>query len=158
MSDSGQNRDENPLDDLAAGMSDSATGKNVTLQSSSAMEVDAGQVQMQQSSAGKIKAHAVRIENSAAGFVRAGTVDAHDSAVGMAAARNLHMKESASPFLVAGSVEADEVNSVFLAAGRVRGTVHTVFTLWTALAAGLGMGAALFGLRTWLGGRDKTAR
>ncbi len=50
---------------------------------------------------------------------------------------------------MAGRVRAENVQSVFVLAGQVQGNVKSVFTLWTALAVGVGVGVALFGLRTW---------
>jgi hypothetical protein len=101
---------------------------------------------MQASSAGTIHAHAVSLENSAAVIASAGSLETHDSALGLAIGREVTLKKSATPVVIAGKVKAAEVRTLFLAAGKVQGKVQTVFTIWTALAAGIGVGAALFGL------------
>jgi hypothetical protein len=56
------------------------------------------------------------------------------------------MKKSITPLVIAGKVKASDVRTVFLVSGKMDGKVQTVFTLWSALAAGVGVGAALFGL------------
>jgi hypothetical protein len=86
------------------------------------------------------------LENSAAGIASAGSLETHDSAVGLAIGREVTLKKSVTPVVVAGKVKAAEIRTVFLAAGKVQGKVQTVFTIWSALAAGVGVGAALFGL------------
>jgi hypothetical protein len=136
----------NPLEDVAAAASDTLHGQTVSLTGSATRRIDAGQVKMQASSAGRIQAHAVHLENSATGMASAGSIETHDSALGFTLGREVHLAESVTPVVVAGKVEAGEVRTVLLAAGKVQGNVQAVFTIWSALAAGLGLGAALFGL------------
>lgn len=136
----------NPLEDVAAAASDSLKGQTVSVNGSAARRIDAGQVKMQASSAGTIHAHAVSMENSAGVIASAGSLETHDSALGVAIGREVTLKKSVTPVVVAGKVKAAEIRTVFLAAGKVQGKVQTVFTIWTALAAGIGVGAALFGL------------
>jgi hypothetical protein len=62
----------------------------------------------------------------------------------------VHLKKSVTPLVVAGKVKANEVRTVLLAAGKVQGNVKAVFTIWSALAAGIGLGAALIGLGSLL--------
>jgi hypothetical protein len=136
----------NPLDDVAAAASVGLEGQTVSVNGSAARRIDAGQVKMQASSAGKIQAHAVSMENSAAGIAKAGSLEAHDSALGMTIGREVYLKKSVTPVVFAGKVKASEVRTVFFAAGKVQGKVQTVFTIWSALAVGFGLGAALIGL------------
>jgi hypothetical protein len=136
----------NPLEDVAAAASDSLHGQTVSLTGSATRRVDAGQVKMQASSAGSIKSHAAHLENSAAGLVTAGSIETHDSAIGLAVGREVHLSRSATPLILAAKVESTEVRTVLLAAGKVQGNVQAVFTIWSALAAGFGVGAALIGL------------
>jgi len=103
-------------------------------------------VKMQASSAGSIKSHAAHLESSAAGLVTAGSVETRDSAIGLTVGRDVHLSQSVTPLIVAAKVEATEVRTVLLAAGKVQGNVQAVFTIWSALAAGFGLGAALIGL------------
>jgi hypothetical protein len=138
----------NPLDDVAAAASDRLHGKTISFVGSATGQIDAGQVKMQASSAGRIQAHAVHMENAAAGMVSAGSLETHDSLLGMTVAREAHLTDSLTPLVVASRVEAKEVRTVLLVAGKVQGNVQTVFTLWSALAAGFGLGAALIGLGT----------
>jgi hypothetical protein len=86
-------------------------------------------------------------------MVSAGSIETHDSALGVTFGREVHLMQSATPLVIAGKVEATEVRTVLLAAGKVQGNVHAVFTIWSALAAGFGVGAALIGLGTILSRR-----
>jgi hypothetical protein len=87
-------------------------------------------------------------------MVSAGSVETHDSALGVTFGRKVHLTQSATPLVIAGKVEATEVRTVLLAAGKVQGHVQAVFTIWSALAAGFGVGAALIGLGTILSRRS----
>jgi hypothetical protein len=51
-----------------------------------------------------------------------------------------------APLIFARKVKATEARVVLLAAGKVQGNVQSVFTIWSALAAGFGLGAALIAL------------
>jgi hypothetical protein len=136
----------NPLEDVAAAASDNLQGKTVSISGSAARSINAGQVKMQASSAGRIQAHAVQMENSAAALVNAGSVETHGSAAAFTVGREIHLEDSFTPLLVAGKVKASRVRAVFLLAGEVRGDVHIIFTVWSALAVGFGFGAALLTL------------
>ena len=146
MADTEREPQNNPLDDVAAAASDSLKGQTVSVNGSAARRIDAGQVKMQGSSAGTIHAHAVSLDSSATAFASAGSLETRDSAIGLTIGREVTLKKSVTPVVIAGKVKAAEMRTVFLAAGKVQGKVHTVFTIWSALAAGLGVGAALFGL------------
>ena len=62
--------------------------------------------------------------------------------------RTATLRDCSTPLLLAGEVKAEKVNTVFLVAGRAQGSIQAVFTIWSALAAGIGLGAAIVGLRT----------
>ena len=146
MADLERDPQNNPLEDVAAAASNYLQGEKISLTGSSTRRIDAGQVKMQASSAGRVQAHAVHMENSAAGMVRAGSLETHNSASVVTIAREVHLTESGTPVVIAGDVKAAQVRTVLLAAGKVHGNVQTVFTVWSALAAGFGLGAALLGL------------
>jgi hypothetical protein len=162
MADSDRGPQNNPpqnssLEEVAAAASDRLHGQLVAVTGSATRRIDAGQVKMQASSAGKIKAHAVRMENSGAGLVNAGSLETHDSAVGVTIGREVQLKKSVTPFIFARKVKAPEVRTVLLAAGKVQGNVRAVFTVWSALAAGFGLGAALLGLGKLLASTPRAA-
>lgn len=158
MADTEREPQRNPLEDVAAAASDGLQGKTVSLTGSAARRVDAGQVKMHASSAGSVKAHAVHLENSAAALVNAGALDAHNSAIVLTLGSEVHLTQSGTPVVVAGKVEAKEVRTVLLAAGKVQGKVKAVFTIWSALAAGFGLGAALIGLGKIFSSRTPTTK
>jgi hypothetical protein len=139
--------DENPLEEVAAQAGSAMGSRRVAVTGSNLGRVEAGQVQMTGSSALRVKGHAVRMESSAAGVVTGGSVEANRSGVVMAVARDLTLNEAGAPLVVAGQVKAETVRTVVMLAGQVQGNVQTVFSLWTALAAGVGAGVAFFGLR-----------
>ncbi|HXF60039.1 MAG TPA: hypothetical protein VNK95_00400, partial [Caldilineaceae bacterium] len=85
--------------------------------------------------------------SSAAMVVTGGSVEANRSGVVMAVARELSLNEAGAPLVMAGQVKAGTVRTAVMLAGQVQGNVRTVFTLWTALAAGIGAGVAFYGLR-----------
>lgn len=157
MADEHREHNDNPLDEAAAQASgrlqaDRVEADHVAVAGSAVQRVEAGQVQMSGSSAGHVQAHALHVEGSAVGSVRGGAVELADGLVGIATGEAVKLKDVAASFIVARHAEAEQVRTVVLVAGRVDGSVSTVFTVWTALAAGAGMGVALFGLRM-LGGR-----
>lgn len=146
MADTEREPQNNSLEDVAAAASRTLPGQTVSVEGSAARHIDAGQVKMQASSAFNIQTHAANVQNSAVAFVNAGAVDAQESAIGLVVGKDVQLKKSATPVIVAGKVKASDVRTVFLMAGRVQGKVQTVFTVWSALAAGFGLGAALLGL------------
>jgi hypothetical protein len=143
--------DNNVLQDFAGVAADQVQGERVAMTGSAAKQVEGGQVTMTGSSAGAVKAHALHMENSAAGAVAGGAVEVRHSAVGAVAGREVTLQATSVGMLAAQTVQATNVRTVALLAGQVRGNVETVFTLWTALAAGAGLGVALFGLRALVG-------
>jgi hypothetical protein len=162
MADSEREPQNNPsqkssLEEVAAAASDRLQGQSVAVTGSATRRIDAGQVKMQASSAGQVKAHAVRMENSASGVVNAGSMETHDSAVGVTIGRDVQLKKSMTAFIFARKVKASEVRTVLLAAGKVQGDVRAVFTVWSALAAGFGLGAALLGLGKVLTSKPQSA-
>jgi vacuolar-type H+-ATPase subunit B/Vma2 len=142
-----QNRDDNPLEDAAAKMSEGLSGTSVDVEQTSKSSVEAGQVNMVDSAAKSVTASALHMEDSAAGIVRSGSVDVTESAIGLAVGSSVRMQDSNSFVTVSKIVEADELQSVLVVASRVDGDVETVFTPLTALAAGAGLalGLVLFG-------------
>ncbi len=76
----------------------------------------------------------------------------------MAFGRQVHLEKSVTPLVVAGRLQATEVRTVLLVAGKVQGNVQAVFTIWSALAAGFGLGAALIGLGKVLSRRAPTTK
>ena len=139
--------DENPLEEAAAKAGDALRSRRVAMTGSNAARVEAGQVEMTGSSAWRVQGHALRLDSSAAVVVTGGSVEANRSGVVMAVARDVSLNEAGTPLVMAGQVKAGSVRAVVLLAGKVQGNVRTVFSLWTALAAGLGAGVAFYGLR-----------
>jgi hypothetical protein len=83
-------------------------------------------------------------------LVNGGSVETHESGMGVVFGREVQVKKSLVSLVVARKVRANEVRTVLLAAGKVQGNVQTFFTVWSALAAGLGFGLALLGVgRLW---------
>lgn len=148
----------NSLEDVAAAASDTLHGQTVSVTGSATRRINAGQVKMHTSSAGRIQAHTVNMENSAAALVSAGSLETSDSTLGMAFGRQVHLEKSVTPLVVAGRLQATEVRTVLLVAGKVQGNVQAVFTIWSALAAGFGLGAALIGLGKVLSRRTPTTK
>jgi hypothetical protein len=146
MADSEREPQNNSLEEVAAAASDRLQAQQVSVNASAARHIEAGQVKMNASSVGRIKAHAVRMENSAAALANTGSLEAQESAVGATIAREVTLKKSMSPLIIAKKVKLTESRVLLLVAGKVQGNVRAVFTIWSALAAGFGVGAALITL------------
>jgi len=138
----------NPLDDLADEISEVQQESPVELNETMANNVTGGQVTLKQSAARSVRASAAHLQASAAGFVRAGVVDAHESGFGIAIAREMKLEGVNAPLLIAGGIKARKLQTVILLAGRVEGSVKTVLTPLTAMAAGAGFALTLLAIKT----------
>ena len=147
MGEQPQGRGDNPLEQFAAKMSESLTGKPLEVNESSVDRLDGGQVRMHQSSARTVRASALQVEESAIGVVRAGSMETRNSAVGVVIAHEASMIEGATSVVVAQHLDADHVQAAFVAAVQVNGTVKAFFTPLTAFAAGAGFATTLWVLR-----------
>lgn len=138
---------ENPLEDLAAELSESLPSQSVEVKNSSVDLVEGGQVHMLQSAARSVQASALSMEESAAGFVRAGSVDANDGAVGVLLAADAQLDDVTASLVAAKQVSANDVRAFAVLAGKVDGDVKSVLTPATALAAGAGFALTLLVFR-----------
>ena len=152
MSERPEDPEENPLDDLAAELSENLTEKAVEISDSAQTHVEGGQVQMKQSAARTVQASALHMDESAAGLIRSGSVDIVDSAVGAVVARTMHLQETTTSLVVAQTVEASDVRTFFLLTSGARGNLTATLTPQTALFAGAGFGLMLWLLK-WLSSR-----
>jgi hypothetical protein len=138
-----QDQDENPLEDAAAEMSEGLHGTSVEVEQTSKNRVQGGQVRMVDSVAKTVSASALHMEESAAGYVRSGSVDVMEGAVGVAVASAMSLRESTNVLAIARTLDASDVRALVVLAPRVNGTLQTVFTPLTALAAGAGLALGL---------------
>ena len=143
MSERPDSQSENPLEDLAAALSEGLGNKPVEFQSASTDEVRGGQVRMTQSAARTVSASALHMDESAAAVVRTGSLDAHDSNVAVAIARQATLSHVNSSLIVAQRVDAKDVRAVFVVGGGIRGDVRSVFTPLSAAALGAGFAIVL---------------
>lgn len=81
----------------------------------------------------------VFVDRSAIRAVRAEQATVERSAVGLASFEAGTVRQSKAGAIVARSVACDEVRTVVLASPVVRGEVHTLIDLRTAIAIGFGM-------------------
>ena len=138
---------ENPLEDLAAELSESLPGQSVEVKNSSVDLVEGGQVFLQQSAARTVRASALNMEESAAGFVRAGSVDISDGAIGVVLAADAKLDDVTTSLVAAKQINANNVRAFAIFAGKLDGDVQSVLTPATALAAGAGFALTMLFFR-----------
>jgi len=95
----------------------------VELRGSIARSVAGEKIEIERSAVRSATAEEMEIEQSAVAFARAGRIEVEGGAIGVLAAR---------------SVEAGQLRAMLVLSPSVRGTVHTLFDLRTALAVGAG--------------------
>ena len=134
---------ENPLEDLAAELSESLPSQPVEIKNSSVELVDGGQVQMQQSAARSVQASALNMEESAAGFVRAGSIDVSDSAIGVVLAADAKLDDVTTSVVAAKRVSARDIRAFAIFTAQLDGDAKSVLTPATALAVGAGCALTL---------------
>jgi hypothetical protein len=151
---------ENPLEDLAAELSETLGSAPVDVENASTDDVRGGQVRMSQSAARTVVASALHMDESAAAVVRTSSLDAHDSSLGVVVARTAVLADVNSSLVVAQKLDAKDVRTVFLAGGDIRGEVRSVFTPLSAAALGAGFALAWWLLRSLVGkvGRARARR
>lgn len=142
---------ENPLEDLAAELSETLGSAPVDMENTSTDDVRGGQVRMSQSAARSVVASALHMDESAAAVARTSSLDAHDSSLGVVVARTAVLSDVTSSLIVAQKVDAADVRTVFLAGGDIRGEVRSVFTPLSAAALGAGFALAWWLLRSLVG-------
>lgn len=138
---------ENPLEDLAAELSESLPSQSVEVKNSSVDRVEGGQVKMQQSAARSVQASALHLEESAAGLVRAGSVDANDSAIGVVLAADAKLDDVTTSLVAARQVNGNNIRAFAIFTGELNGDARSVLTPATALAAGAGFALTMLFLR-----------
>ncbi len=88
---------------------------------------------------GSVESDVARLERAAVSRFRAGQANIERSAIGFASIGQGTLRQSNAGVVVARSLAADEVRTAILIAPVVRGEVHTLIDLRTAVAIGFGM-------------------
>ena len=160
MNERPEGQSENPLEDLAAELSETLGSAPVDMQNASSDDVRGGQVRMSQSAARKVVASALHMDESAAALVRTSSLDAHDSSLGVVVARTAVLSDVSSSLVVAQRLDAKETRAIFLIGGEIRGEVRSVLTPLSAAALGAGFALAWWLARSLVGrlGRSRARK
>lgn len=110
-------------------------------------ELTATHVSVERSAVRSIEAEQVQLERSAVQRLKATQATIDHSGIGFAAIDQGTLRQSNAGIVVARSVACDQVRTTILASPVVRGEVHTLLDLRSAVAIGFGMvlGKALLG-------------
>ena len=117
--------------------------------------LSAHRVQANNAAMGSVESDVARLERAAVSRFRAGHANVEHSAIGVATIGQGTLRQSNAGVVIARSLAADEVRTAVLIAPVVRGEVHTLIDLRTAVAIGFGMalGRMLFGAVRGVGRR-----
>jgi hypothetical protein len=102
-------------------------------------EISANHVQIDRSAVRNIQTDVADIERSAVQRLQSSEVTMQNSAVAFAKFDHGTLRQSSAGVLVAKSVACDEVHTLVLASPVVRGEVHTLLDLRSAVAIGVGI-------------------
>lgn len=101
--------------------------------------IAATEVTIDRSAVRVVEAERADLEQAAVQRLRAGEANFKQSAVGMASFERGTLRQSTAGVVVSRSVACDEVRTVVLASPVVRGEVHTLLDIRSAVAIGVGM-------------------
>jgi hypothetical protein len=110
--------------------------------------IAATEVTVDRSAVGRLEAERADLERAAVQRMQAEEATFTQSAIGIAQFERGTIRQSSAGVVVARSVACDEVHTMVLASPVVRGEVHTLLDLRSAVAVGVGivLGKALLSL------------